>query len=71
MSFATEEGEILAAGSILQLLDIGIIAANTSVTSSLSHLKLRSKQQERKRRRKRKRKLTSSTQTDPTPSAHS
>ena len=33
MGFATEEGKILAAGGILQFLDIGIIAAKKSVNS--------------------------------------
>ena len=57
MGFATEEGEILAAGGILQLLDIGIIAANTSVTSSFNNDSLpqpaqaQNKKQERKRKR--------------------
>lgn len=37
MSLATEEGKVLAAGGILQFLDIGVIAANTSVTSCLKH----------------------------------
>ena len=50
MGFATEEGEILAARSILQFLDIGIIAANTSVTPSFNQPKFRKKQHKRKER---------------------